>query len=68
MQKWLPELLRMALMWSWEENVSLRIVSSCASVKISTAERAFSAGRFVNQMEYYSIKINAFITCSFFPH
>lgn len=57
MDKWLPKLLRMALVWSWEENLSLRIVSSCASVRISTAERAFSADRFVNQMEYYSKKL-----------
>lgn len=28
--------------WIWEENLNLRIVKSCASVRISTAERAFS--------------------------
>lgn len=42
MQKWLPTFLRMAFMGSWEENLNLRIVNSCASVRISTAERAFS--------------------------
>lgn len=28
-------------MWSWEENLNLKTVNSCASVRISTAERDF---------------------------